>query len=205
MSRTGRRVTGTAPVSTRARARVAVGAALVGLLVAACGSSPATSSLADTAAVGSAADCLAPEVLDELGLTLDPSLAARSSHPAAPAPGRIPDDFAPTGAVVCEVGGQMRDGEGTWTAVTTTTREGSASRLAELIAAFDEPVTTPVPCEGAPRRAVVWLVDAMDRAVRPQLLLDGCGAPSPAVLDALDRLSATSQVDHPVELVAAAS
>ncbi len=203
MGRAGRERTGHAPAAARALGAVALVA-----LLASCGSSGAVASgaadaqEARAAVVVPSADCLAPEVLDALGLRLDASLAATASSRAATAvPGAVPDDFDPTGALVCQVGGKMLDGAGTWTVVTATSREGSAADLAAVVAALAAPVATDVRCE---QRAPIalWLVDAMDRAVRPVVPVDSCGAPSAAVLAALGRLAVTGVVDHPVELVA---
>ena len=208
MSRAGRARTGVAPAPRRTRA--AALAVSVALLAAACGPSSAAGSTARTAVVASEADCLAPEVLGELGLTLDPSLAARATHTPAPTAGRIPADFVPTGVLVCQVGGQMRDGAGTWTAVTATTREGSAADVSALAVTLDrEAAATDSPspaasCASDERPVVLWLLDAMERAVRASLAVDGCGAPRPEVRTALDRLAVTGVVDRPVELVAPA-
>lgn len=204
MGRAGRERTGRAP----ATARTVAAFALVALL-ASCGSSGATGSpAADTeeaqaAVVVPSADCLAPEVLQALGLRLDASLAATaSSRETAAVPGTVPAGFDATGVLVCEVGGQMLDGAGTWTAVTATSRDGSAADLAAVVTALAAPgPAADAPCERA-APVVVWLVDAMDRAIRPQVPVDACGAPSAAVLAALDRLAVTGVVDRPVELVA---
>lgn len=190
------------------RARALVAAGLVALL-AACGSSAAGGS-ADQAAIASEADCLAPEVLGQLGLTLDPSLAARASHTPAPTAGRVPDDFVATGVLECQVGGRMRDGAGTWTAVTATSREGSSADVSALVAALDgtrstgsvdAPAAAAASCAAEDGPVVLWLLDAMGRAVRPSLGVDGCGGPTAAVRAALGRLAVTDVVDRPVELV----
>jgi hypothetical protein len=176
--------------------------ALVGPL-AACGSTAVAKGEPATVAAG--ADCLAPEVLQELGLTLDRTLAARASHPAAPTPGRVPDDFVATGVLACEIGGWMKDGAGTWTAVTATTREGTPDQITALVTALGDPAGTQAPCAADGHPVALWLVDAMDRAVRPTVPHDACGAPTAAVLAALDGLTTTGEVDHPVELVVPAS
>lgn len=190
-----------------ARLRVLVPVALVAVATA-CGPTTATTS-APTASVVPRADCLAPEVLDQLGLTLDPSLAVKASQPVESLAGTVPDGFVPTSVLVCQVGGQMRDSAGTWTAVTATSREGSAADTAALAAAIaaDEhtgPPPAPSSCGPDDRPAVLWLLDAVDRAVRPALATDGCGAPDAAVRAALDRLPVTGVVDHPVQLVSPA-
>ncbi|HEY0117151.1 MAG TPA: hypothetical protein VGC04_00050 [Cellulomonas sp.] len=221
MSRAGRARTGVTPAAGRvtatrraaaaARVRALAAMVLVALVAAACGPSSASGSMIGVAVVTSAADCLAPEVLGQLGLTLDPSLAARVSHTPAPEAGRIPDGFVPTGVLECQVGGQMRDGAGTWTAVTATSRDGSAADVSALVAALDRetavagaaaaPTAVAASCAPQDRPVVLWLLDATDRAVRPSLSVDGCGAPRPELKAALDRLAVTGAVDHPVELV----
>ncbi len=84
--------------------------------------------------------------------------------------------------------------------------------MSALVAALDRgsgaagaPAAAPTPCASGDRPVVLWLLDAMDRAVRPSLAVDGCGAPQPELRAALDRLKVTGAVDHPVELVAPAS
>lgn len=205
MDRAGRGRTGRAPAILRALAGTA------GLaLLAACGSPGGSAggeaeAGAALAVVVPGADCLAPEVLDELGLRLDPSLAEAASHDTTAEPGAVPDDFEPTGVLTCEVGGRMLDGAGTWTAVTATTREGTAAQTAALVAALAAPpptVGTPAAAECASRPAFdLWLLDAMDRAVRPNVPRDACGAPAPGVRAALAALAVTGVVDRPVELV----
>lgn len=121
----------------------------------------------------------------------------------------MPDGFAPTSVLVCQVGGQMRDGVGTWTAVTATSRDGSATDMAALVAALDGAVGSssgPGParsCSPSDHPMVLWLLDALDRAVRPTVAVDGCGAPTAALQAALDRLAVTDAVDRPVELLSA--
>lgn len=193
MNRVGRARTGLVPAS----ACILTGS----LLLAGCGQVAGVQAQA-VATVAARADCLAPEVLADLGLNLDPSLAAGTSHSPAAEPGSVPDDFAPTGVLECQVGGQMRDGAGTWTAVTATSREGSPDDLAALVAALAESAASPAPCADDAAPLAVWLVDAIERAVRPGVPEGACGTPA-TVRAALDRLTVTGVVDHPVELIAA--
>jgi hypothetical protein len=51
---------------------------------------------------------------------------------------------------------------------------------------------------------VLWLLDAMGRAVLSDVVADGCGVRSSQVLAALERIPVTGVVDHPVQLVAPA-
>jgi hypothetical protein len=194
----------------RALAPLAAAGLLAGL--AACSTPAGGGTTTAAAGVAPEADCLAPEVLGELDLALDQSLAARASHAPAPAAGRVPDDFVPTAVLECQVGGQMRDGAGTWTAVTATSREGSAADVAALVTVLDgEPATGGAPggadasCAPEGRALVLWLLDAMNRAVRPSLGGDACGGPPPGLLAALARLPVTAVVDHPVALLPPAS
>lgn len=192
---------------TRSLAAVALVAVLAG-----CAPSSAAGPTSPTAAVASEADCLAPEVLDELGLTLDPTLAAKASHTPAPTAGLVPGDFVPTTVLECRVGGQMRDSAGTWTAVTATSREGSAADMAAVVAALGSTAATGAggagegsSCSPDDRPLVLWLLDAMDRAVRPATALDGCGGPTPELRATLERLTVTGVVDRPVERVTPAA
>lgn len=103
----------------------------------------------------------------------------------------------------------MPDGVGTWTAVTATSRDGSATDMAALVAALDGAVGSssgPGParsCSPSDHPMVLWLLDALDRAVRPTVAVDACGAPTAALRTALDRLAVTGAVDRPVELLSA--
>jgi hypothetical protein len=220
MGRAGRVRTGDSPAPRRARTsapvaarvRVVAGLAAVVAVAAACSPAAAPGPL-PTAVVVSQADCLAPQVLDRLGLTLDPSLAAKATHAPEITAGRVPPGFVPTSVTVCQVGGQMRDSAGTWTAVTVTSREGSAAGISALVAALDgAAVRTGTPdvaatssCGPEGRPAVLWLLDPMDRAVLSDVTVAGCGALSREVGAALDRIPVTGVVDQPVALVAPGS
>ncbi|OJV82331.1 MAG: hypothetical protein BGO37_04970 [Cellulomonas sp. 73-92] len=194
----------------RARAGAVAGAALLVAVAAACSPAAAPGTPLPTAVVVPQADCLAPAVLDRLGLTLDPSLAARATHAPDLTAGRVPAGFVATSVVQCQVGGQMRDSAGTWTAVTVTSREGSAADVAALVAALDgtarrtgaADVATSCGPDAAP--VVLWLLDTMDRAVLSDVAVDGCGGVGDQVRAALERIPVTGAVDQPVALVAAA-
>lgn len=167
---------------------------------------------APVAEVAPAADCLAPDVLAAFGLRLDAALATAGAHAAAPAVGRVPASFSAAGALVCRTGGTMRDGSGTWRAVTATTREGTAAQLATLLAALEgapapaTPTVSPATCAAdGSDRVELWLVDSMGRAVRPAMPADGCGRPTEAVQRALDALAVTDQSDAAVSLLAPAA
>jgi len=180
----------------RALASLVLGSAFL----AACAGNPAPS--APVAEVASQADCLAPQVLSALELVPASSGGAvrRTAHPDVPAAGRIPDDFAPEAVVTCTTGGRLRDSSGTWAAVTQSRLEGD---LGPLVALVDRAHTEPAGTCGAegPTRTVIWLVDALGRAVRPLLPVDPCGAPTQAVRDTLAALEGTDSTDYPVELI----
>ena len=155
------------------------------------------------------ADCLAPAVLDRLGLTLDPSLAAKATHAPDLTAGRVPTGFVPTSVMECQVGGQMRDSAGTWTAVTVTSREGSVADVAALVAVLDGTAKgtgaadlAATSCGPGAAPVVLWLLDTLDRAVLSDATLDACGGDP--VRAALERIPVTGVVDQPVALVAPA-
>lgn len=209
MARAGRVRTAAARRRALAWVETLTGAALVAVLAAAC-SPAAPGTPLPTAVVVSQADCLAPPVLDRLGLTLDPSLAAKATHAPEVTAGRLPAGFVPTSVMECQVGGQMRDSAGTWTAVTVTSREGSAADVAALVTALDgtagrtgaaDVAATSCGPDGA--RVVLWLLDAMDRAVLSDVTVDGCDV-GDRVHAALERIPVTGVVDQPVALVAPA-
>ncbi len=181
-------------------ARALAAVVLASALLTACAGSPAPS--APVARVAPAADCLAPQVLSVLELVpaSTDGRVRRTPHPDVPAAGRIPDDFVPESVVTCTTGGRLRDSSGTWAAVTQSRLEGD---LGPLLALVDRPQTEPAGTCGAegPTRTVVWLVDALGRAVRPLLPVDPCGAPSQEVHDTLAALEGTDSTDYPVELI----
>ena len=197
----------------RAARRLAV-VAMVAVTAAACAPSTTPDATPSAGVAVSDADCLAPQVLGRLGLTLDPSLAATTTDEPEVTAGRVPDGFVPVGVLVCQVGGQMRDSAGTWTAVTATSREGSAADMSALGAGLDAAAgprpgtdasgTASPSCGPAGSPVVLWLLDAMDRAVLSDVAIDGCDETSAQVRAALDRMPVTGTVDHPVQLVAPA-
>ncbi|WP_449385723.1 hypothetical protein [Cellulomonas soli] len=160
---------------------------------AACTTSKADTAPTPVAQVAATADCLAPQVLAELGLP-DDVLASRSPHVDAPAAGRVPSDFVAVSVLACALDGTLRDSEGVWSAVTATRLEGD---LDALVTALSRPSTSPT--QGSPAACVppdqippvLWLVDAMGRAVRAAWPTDPCGAPQPGVDDALGALQET--------------
>jgi hypothetical protein len=180
-------------------------AGLVGALLvvssAACTTSRAAGVATPVAQVAASADCLAPQVLADLGMDGD-VLTTRSPHGEVPDAGRVPDDFVAVAVLACEVDGTLRDGDGVWSAVTATRLEGD---LDGLLTALRAPSATPAgTCSGAPGApAVLWLVDAMGRAVRPAWPTDRCGAPQPGVTEALAGLEETGRDTYRAVLVQA--
>lgn len=216
-----RRAAAPAPRPARGTVRrpgVRVGAATaagltVALLAAGCAPTAAPDPQASPGVAVASPDCLSPQVLGRLGLTLDPALAAQSTPLPEVTAGAVPDGFVPAGVLACQVGGQMRDSAGTWTAVTATSREGSVADVAALVTALDAPDVSaagsaePAPaasCGAAGAPVVLWLLDAMGRAVLSAAAVDGCSDGSARVRAALDRIPVTGVVDQPVQLVAAA-
>ncbi|GIG19462.1 hypothetical protein Cch01nite_01860 [Cellulomonas chitinilytica] len=169
-------------------------------LLAGCAGSPEPTT--PVARVASQADCLAPQVLSALELVpaSTDGKVRRTAHPDVPAAGRIPDDFMPESVVTCTTGERLRDASGTWAAVTQARLEGD---LGPLLALIDRNRTEPAgTCGGeGPTRTVVWLVDALGRAVRPLVPVDPCGAPTQEVRDTLAALDGTDSTDYPVELL----
>ena len=140
--------------------------------------------------------CRIPEVLADLGLRPDAGLVARP-HTTAPAADVTPSGFTAVGVLECAVGGRMRDGAGTWTAVTATSRDGTPDDVAAVIAALAEPAPK-ASCDGEAARLALWLLDALGRGVRIRLPVDECGGVSGPVRDALNHLAATGVRDEPV-------
>ncbi|MEZ0449072.1 hypothetical protein [Cellulomonas sp. ICMP 17802] len=168
--------------------------------LAAC-SAPDQAQDAPTAVVAATADCLSPQVLAELELASDDEAAAGGTPRAdAPAPGRVPDGFAPVSVVVCTPGGTLHDSSGTWVALTASRREGDLDALVTALRRPSAPrggtcsTSTVVP-------PALWLVDALGRAIRPTWPTDRCGSPQAAVSAALDALEETDSEQYPVRLV----
>jgi len=159
------------------------------------------SAVPSTARAITGPDCLAPQVLADLGFDPD-VLTTRSPHGQVPDAGRVPDDFVAVAVLACEVDGTLRDGDGVWSAVTATRLEGD---LDGLLTALRVPSATPAgTCNGAPGApAVLWLLDALGRAVRPAWPTDRCGAPQPGVTEALAGLEETGRDTYRAVLVQA--
>ncbi len=151
-----------------------------------------------------AADCLAPQVIEALGLPSDerPRTAA---HPDIPDAGPIPSDFAPVSVVLCTGDEVLTDATGTWAAVTSHRLEGEVAALLGALEtdADASPAPTGAPgCTTTSDGAVVlWLVDALGRAVRVEVPVDECGAPTAQVTKALDDLVEVDVEHDPVALV----
>lgn len=183
-----------------ARGARLVAPALLLAAVAGCAGAP-TVTRQPEARVAVQADCLDPQVVRELGLVLDDAMASAPATGTAATPGAVPEDFAPASVLVCSASGTLKSASGTWAAVTESRREGD---LAPLLAALERPSQEPSgACETSGAvPTVLWLVDALGRAVRPVWPTDACGAPVADVLSALDALDETDTTAFPVERVA---
>ncbi|MGN8246946.1 hypothetical protein ACTHAM_000614 [Cellulomonas soli] len=201
---TGGTGSGVRPVERRRAwlAAAAVASALALGLLGACASPRAEADAVPVAPVAASGDCLAPQVLAALGLPQD-VLASRSPHADAPQAGRVPEGFVPVSVLVCELDGTLRDSEGVWSAVTATRLEGD---LDALVAALSVPSSArsdgggTVCAQESPVPPVLWLVDAMGRAVRPLWPTDRCGAPQSGVGDALGALEEIASDTYPATL-----
>jgi len=184
----------------RAAARLVTVVAAVTLLA---GCAPDTSPNASPATIASAADCLAPQVIADLGLRADARELSATSHPDVPGPGAVPAGFEPVGVVECRGGERLTDAQGVWDAVTVRHLEGD---LAPLLAALAVPRQTTTsdqlcPATDAPA-SELWLVDALGRAVRPSLPVDACGAPTAGVRAAVAALTEIEVAHYRVHLAA---
>jgi len=177
------------------------------VLLAACSAgSPEAAEPAATAKVAASADCLAPQVLDELGLAgtgagsgaVPPSSTA---HGPAPERGRVPADFAATGVLVCVPGGTLVDGQGAWSSVVATRRGGDTDALIKALALADQRSPDAAAC-GKAQPMDLWLTDALDRGVRVAFPINTCGGgPREEVTKALDAMVVTDVATYQVELV----
>ena len=174
--------------------------ALLAAGLTACGSTAQVAAV--TAEPAPRADCLAPQVIADLGLRADDGTG--TAHPDVPDAGAVPPEFQPASAVQCLTGERLTDSEGVWAAVTVRRLEGD---LGPLLAALSEP-TEPTVVDQAcaadpPPRWELWLVDALGRAVRVERPVDVCGVPTAAVTSAVDALETVEEEHFPVDLLAA--
>jgi hypothetical protein len=159
-----------------------------------------------TAEVAPAADCLAPQVLEALDLApadnqrtaLPPSSTA---HSEVPARGRVPESFTATGVLVCVPGGSLVDGQGTWSSVVATRRDGDVTALRKALALGDVKSKVRDVC-GKPPPVDLWLTDALGRGIRVEFPSGACeGEPREEVTDALEALGVTDVATYQVELL----
>lgn len=189
-------------------AALLAGGALLGLLAACAGGGASEADApvpagAASSAVGSGADCLAPQVLVALGFTAG-ATGSGTPHPDAPDPVAVPDGFSPVSAVLCSTGETLTDGAGRWAAVTSTRLEGDVGPLVDALAGADAvPVaeSAPAACGTGVPRTDLWLVDALGAAVRVALPGAGCGSLPRSVADGVAALDAVDVEHYPVELV----
>ncbi|GAA3805267.1 hypothetical protein [Cellulomonas soli] len=178
-------------------------ATLVLAVTSGCSSSQAQGVETPVAEVATAADCLAPQVLTALGVPQE-VVATRSPHADAPVAGQVPGGFVPVSVLSCELDGTLRDSDGVWSAITATRLEGDLDALVSALALPSASRTGT--CTGPqPLVPVLWLVDAMGRAVRPLWPTDRCGRPQPGVSEALEVLEATGSDTYRAALERAAS
>lgn len=186
----------------RGRAAACLGAVLLSAALLA-GCSTDTSPNVAPATVASAADCLAPQVIADLGLRADARELSATSHPDVPGPGSVPTGFEPVGVVECTTGERLTDAQGVWDAITVRRLEGDLGRLMTALAAPPTTSTGDRLCP-TPQAASseLWLVDALGRAVRPATPVDVCGAPTPAVRSAVTALTEIDVTHYRVHLAA---
>jgi hypothetical protein len=125
------------PARTRARGRTVVlrGSAAVTFMTLLAGCSADASSAPSPAQIATAADCLAPQVIADLGLRADAHELSATSHPDVPAAGSVPPGFEPVGVVECVTGERLTDAQGVWDAITVRHLEGELEPLLAALAA----------------------------------------------------------------------
>jgi hypothetical protein len=198
------RITRAHGVPARARAAGAlVGPVAVLALVAGC-ASPVTPStpVPSPAQTATSADCLAPQVIADLGIRTDARELSATPHPDVPAPGAVPAGFEAVSVVECVGGERLTDTDGVWDGVAVRRLEGDLGPLLAALArasAAPEGSPTCVPSGAAPSE--LWLVDALGRAIRPVQPLDGCGEPTQAVRKAVAALKEIEVASYRVHLV----
>jgi hypothetical protein len=156
------------------------------------------------AQIATAADCLAPQVITDLGLRADARALSATSHPDVPAPGSVPAGFEAVEVVECVTGERLTDAQGVWDAITVRHLEGDLGPLLAALAAPHETSTGDQLCPATDVATFqLWLVDALGRAVRPAPPVDVCGAPRPAVRQAVAALAEIEVAHYRVHLAAA--
>jgi hypothetical protein len=168
------------------------------------GCSADTSPAPSPAQIATAADCLAPQVITDLGLRADARELSATSHPDVPAPGSVPAGFAAVEVVECVTGERLTDAQGVWDAITVRHLEGDLGPLLAALAAPHETSTGDQLCPASDVATFqLWLVDALGRAVRPAPPVDVCGGPTPAVRGAVAALAEIEVSHYRVHLAAA--
>lgn len=159
------------------------------------------SAVPSTARAITGPDCLAPQVLADLGF--DPGDTAErgsgSVHADAPEAGPVPEDFVPVLVVECGTGELLTDEDGQWEAVTATRREGDLAPLVQALSG-DATAAPEADCAADIRRTELWLVDSMGDAVRAAVPGSACGRLPSRVRAELDRLDAVDVEAYPVRL-----
>ncbi|MFB9956143.1 hypothetical protein [Cellulomonas denverensis] len=156
------------------------------------------SAVPSTARAITGPDCLAPQVLADLGF--DPGdRGSGSVHADAPAAGPVPEGFAPVLVVECSTGELLTDEDGQWEAVTATRREGDLEPLVEALSG-DRTAAPGTGCAPEVQQTELWLVDSMGDAVRAAVPGSVCGRLPSRVRAELDRLDAVDVEAYPVRL-----
>lgn len=169
----------------------------------ACAGGPISTTVAP-AQVAPTADCLAPQVVADLGLRVDTQASLGPTHPDVPEAGAVPEGFVPVGVLACESGERLTDAAGIWDAVTARRLEGDLEPLLAALAEDADPSPAKQTCTAPPQVTVqLWIVDALGRGVRALVPVDGCGVPRQAVTSALAELEETDVTHFPVHLAAA--
>ena len=176
--------------ASRTSALVAVVVALscAGALSACAGAEPQTD---PTPAFAQGYDCTAPNIQEDLGLSLD----QEGDSPDAPAPVHLPADFAPVDVYRCvlSLGESAPAGE-----IAADHLTGDLSALLTVLAGPNSADADGVSETGEELCAanleivpVLWLVDERGQALRAQWPTNACGKSVDGSLEVLDSLVAT--------------
>jgi len=173
------------PPRGTAALRVLLGAAAAGLLLSGCGG-PGSGVLArDIAKIVDGYDCLAPN-LNYWAFPPDLTSTPDPEHPYAPKAGWVPDDFAPTTAVRCDVIADIGDAQGF--SVTAVTFGGDLTPLLSALAEPDDDDSNVACTADLEIVPPLWLVDEAGQAINARYPVDACGKTKPGVRDALAAL-----------------
>ena len=187
------------------RLTVGVAAVAASLLLSACagpngspGESPGGGAPAELVR---GADCLAPNLSSEPTFLGEPP-TGNADHPDAPAPGEVPDDFAPVSVVRCAFVGGFEDEQGRWSAVTVETLTGDFGRLVTALAEpNDQPGINQACTLDMELVSVLWLQNSAGDAMRVAWPVTACGKTKPATHEVLATFEVTATETIPVTLL----